>query len=319
MFIHVMWYAILIILWILWIRTRFWNRQPMRHIYEFPKYGVLSPPLFNKYCDVIKVRQATPEEAIPYIQRQSIGYESSSHLMGYLNTAYISMYENKGCMTSRKVNFFHENRKTAYYHDFIYGDTDDIKRTLFQTHEYNRSIKTKCGISFFSSDFKIPFLIPVTMYSIHWVKTATFSKRPHKVVKATEDSLYALYEVFKNPLLCQVTPEIDQIAYMMKSKILSIYYYYTTELSAIFFFKNPLELDGNDSIVDWVGTILLKKDPIEDAISNLLYSFRKSFPIVRIHNVSHTPLYDGYKTTKKVYYIYNYGIKRISPKDCLFI
>jgi len=317
MFIDLMWYVIILV--ILWIRTRFWNRQPMRHIYEFPKYGILSPPIFNKYCDVIKVRQSTPDEVIPYIQRQSNGHESPSHLMGYLNTAYISMYETKGCMTSRKVNFFYESRKTAYYHDFIYGDTDSIKRTLFQTHEYNRSIKTKCKISFFSSDFKIPFLIPVTHYSISWVKTATFSNHKKKIIKVTEDMLYILYEVFKTPLLCQVTPEIDQIAFMMKSKILSIYYYYTTELSAIFFFKNSLELEENESIVDWVGTILLKNDPIEEAISTLLYSFRKIYPIVRIHNVSHTPLYNGYKSTKKVYYIYNYGIKRISPKDCLFV
>jgi len=313
-----MWYVLIII--ILWIRTRFWNRQPMRHIYEFPKYGILSPPIFNKYCDVIKVRPATPDEVIPYIQSQSNGYETKSHLLGYLNTSYISMYENiKGCMTSRKVNFFYGSRKTAYYHDFIYGDTYAIKRTLFQTHEYARSIKTKCGISFFSSDFKIPFLIPVTVYPIQWLKTASFHKKRERIVKASEDMLYVLYEVFKTPLMCQVTPEIDKIAYMMKSKVLSIYYYYTSELSAIFFFKNPLILEGNDAIVDWVGTISLKNESIQDAISTLLYSIRKTFPIVRIHTLSHTPLYNGYKTTKKVYYIYNYGIKRISPKDCLFL
>ncbi len=313
-----MWYFIILI--ILWIRTRFWNRQPMRHIYELPKYGVLSKPIFNKYCDIIKVRPATADDVIPYLKYQSTGYEKKMHFMGYLNNAYISVYENiKGCMTSRKVNFFYESRKNAYYHDFIYGDTDAIRRTLFQTHEYSRSLKTNCYISFFSSDFRIPFLVPVTRYPISWVKTASFTKKHEKLIKATPDTLYTLYEVFKTPLLCQVTPEIDNLAYMMKCKILSIYYYYTTDLSAIFFFKNTLCLEENDSILDWVGTISLKNESIEDAASTLLYSFRKIYPIVRIHNISHTPLYNGYKTSEKVYYIYNYGIKRISPKDCLFI
>lgn len=313
-----MWYVLILI--ILWIRTRFWNRQPMRHIYDFNKYGILSKPIFNKYCDVIKVRPSTPEDVIPYLQTQSSGFEKKIHFMGYLNNAYISVYENiKGCMTSRKVIFFYESRKTAYYHDFIYGDTDAIRRTLFQTHEYSRSLKTKCYISFFSSDFRIPFLVPVTRYPISWVKTASFTKKHEKLIKATPDTLYTLYEVFKTPLLCQVTPEIDKLAYMMKCKILSIYYYYTTDLSAIFFFKNTLCLEENDSILDWVGTISLKNESIEDAASTLLYSFRKIYPIVRIHNISHTPLYNGYKTSEKVYYIYNYGIKRISPRDCLFI
>jgi hypothetical protein len=317
---------IIVILLILWIRNKFWNRQPMRHIYNFPVYGILSTsPIMNKYCDTIHVHEATADEVVEYVTSHSPGYETKDHLMGYLQNAYITVYKSpdiQGCMTSRRIQMWDDCKKTAYFHDFIYANSDTIKRKLFQTHEYMRMLKTKCMISIFSYEKCIPFLIPVTRYTIQWVKTNTFQKYvlpKRSWIRATPTMLYPLHEAFKSPFRCQISPDILNIATMIQSKLLSVYYYYTTELVAILFFKNTFQLEKNEAIVDWIGTISLKNDNIENAISTLFYTFRKMYPIVRIHQVSHTPLYCGYKTSELVYYIYNYGIERIPPKECLII
>ena len=318
--------VIILIILILWIRNKFWNRQPMRRIYNFPMYGILSTsPIMNKYCDTIHVHEATADEVIDYVATHSPGYETKDHLMGYLQTSYITVYKSpdiQGCMTSRKIQMWDDDKKTAYFHDFIYANSDTIKRKLFQTHEYMRMLKTKCMISIFSYEKRIPFLIPVTRYTIQWVKTNTFQKYilPKKSwVRADPTMLYPLYEALKTPFRYQLSPDVSIIASMIQSKLLSVYYYYTTELVAIVIFKNTLQLEKNEAIVDWIGTISLKNHNIEKAISTLFYTFRKMYPIVRIHQVSHTPFYCGYKTSELVYYIYNYGAERISPKDCLII
>jgi hypothetical protein len=317
-----MWiYIFCVNLIILWIRCKFWNRQPISHICTFTKRRVLSSPIFNKYCDTLHVVETTPENVIEYLQEKSNGYEKKQHLMGYLKYSYITCYlPLQGCMTSRKVNFFYPLRMHAYYHDFIHADTDAIRRTLFQTHEYMRSIKTKCPISIFSTEKRIPFLVPVTRYPIQWVKTNTFKKYEiGSFVRVNSKNLYTLYELWKTPLPCQMTPDLMNIEHMIHSKILSMYYYYTTELEFVLFFKNTLSLEKNECILDWVGTISVTKKCIHKAVSTLFHSFRKTYPIVRIHQISDTPYYKSYKTTEKMYYIYNYGIERISPKECLFI
>ena len=316
-------YVSCIVLLILWIRCKFWNRQPISHICTLTKRRILSKPVFNKYCDTLHVFETTPEKVMDYLLEKSSGYEKESHLLGYLKYAYITSYKLpvQGCMTSRKVNFFYPSRMTAYYHDFIQANTDTIRRTLFQTHEYMRCLKTKCSISIFSTEKRIPFLVPVTRYPVHWVKTNTFTKYKitHSFVRVHSKNLSILYDLWKHPLPCQMTPDLMNIANMIQSKVLSIYYCYSTEVEFVLFFKNTLCLENNECILDWIGTISLTKKCIHEAISTLFHSFRKTYPIIKIHQISDTPYYKPYKTTEKMYYIYNYGIERISPKECLFI
>jgi hypothetical protein len=228
----------------------------------------------------------------------------------------------QGCMVSRKVKFFYPTIMDAYYHEIIRADTESIRQTLFQTHEYLRMKDTKCMVSLFSSPRRIVWLVPVTRYSLEWIRSYWFCKYPipkASFVKGTKENLSLLYDAWKTPFLCQMNPSLVQLADMMDSKRISLYYYYQESLVAIFFFQNTLELEKDDAILDWIGTIHFTKDPIEKAISTLLYSFRKIYPIVRIHQVSHTPRYSGYKQTHINHYIYNYGTKRISPKDCFFL
>ena len=285
----------------------------MRHLWGVPTTGVFrTTPLWNTYCNTIRVQPSTVEEIKSYQKHN-------------LQNGYVTVYKHpdiQGCMVSRKVKFFYPTIMDAYYHEIIRADTESIRQTLFQTHEYLRMKDTKCMVSLFSSPRRIAWLVPVTRYSLEWIRSYWFCKYPipkASFVKGTKENLSLLYDAWKTPFLCQMNPSLVQLADMMDSKRISLYYYYQESLVAIFFFQNTLELEKDDAILDWIGTIHFTKDPIEKAISTLLYSFRKIYPIVRIHQVSHTPRYSGYKQTHINHYIYNYGTKRISPKDCFFL
>jgi hypothetical protein len=315
--------SIYLVIIILYVKSKFWNKQPMRHLWGFKSEGIIrTTPLWNKYC-TINVYPSTMEEVLTYLKTKQFIKECS-----YLQNCYSSVYkinsEVKGSIISRKVKFFYPNVQDAYYHEYFVGDTETIKNSLFQTHEYNRMLKTKCMVSIFSTDKRIPWLVPATRYAIKWVRTYwfTLSMIPKSsFVKATNKNLIILYDHWKIPFLCQMNPSLISLADMIDSKKISIFYHYNENvLVAIFFFKNTFEMDKEDSILDWIGTLLLdKKYDVKKAISTLLYSIRKVYPIIRIHQLSDTPIYQGYKQSHLHYYIYNYGTKRIYPKDCFFL
>jgi len=291
----------------------------MRHLWGFPSAGVIRTiPLWNTYCSTIRVHHSNLKEILPYLQMKE-------HHTSYLQHSYCSVYKNpdiQGCILSRKVKFFYPTIQDAYYHEIIKTDSETIRQTLFQTHEYLRMKETKCMVSLFSSPTRLSWLVPITRYPLEWIRSYWFKKFPIPkfcFVKGTKENLSVLYDSWKTPFLCQMNPSLISLADQIDSKKISLFYYYQTSLVAIFFFQNTLELDNNDAILDWIGTIHFTKDSIEKAISTLLYSFRKQYPILRIHQVSHTPRYSGYKQTHLHHYIYNYGTKRISPKDCFFL
>lgn len=295
------------------LRSRFWCKQPMRHLWGLPSTGVIrSDPWWNTYCS-IHVQPSTLEEVGDYLDRKP------------LESAYCSVYKNpeiQGCILSRKVKFHYPTILDAYYHEIIKADSDTIHQSLFQTHEYFRRRDTKCAISLFSSPTRIAWLVPVTRYPLEWIRSYWFKKYPiskASFVQGTKENLSVLYDAWKKPFLCQMNPSLITLADMIDSKRISLFYYYQESLAAIFFFQNTMDLDKDDAILDWIGTIRFTKDPIEKAISTLLYSFRKVYPILRIHQVSDTPRYHGYKQSYLNHYIYNYGTKRISPKDCFFL
>ena len=310
-----MYVLIVLIILFLFLRSRFWCKQPMRHLWGLPSTGVIRPdPWWNTYCS-IHVQPSTLEEVSPYLDRSP----------AYLESAYCSVYKNpeiQGCILSRKVKFHYPTILDAYYHEIIKADTESIRQSLFQTHDFFLRKKTKCAISLFSSPTRIAWLVPVTRYPLEWIRSYWFKKYPipkASFVQGTKENLSVLYDAWKKPFLCQMNPSLITLADMIDSKRISLFYYYQESLAAIFFFQNTMELDKDDAILDWIGTIRFTKDPIEKAISTLLYSFRKVYPILRIHQVSDTPRYHGYKQSHLNHYIYNYGTKRISPKDCFFL
>jgi hypothetical protein len=102
---------------------------------------------------------------------------------------------------------------------------------------------------------------------------------------------------------------------MIQEKQLTIFYYDY----AILFFKNTFELENNQTMLDWIGTICLQPCSLNEAMSTLFHTFRKIYPIIRIHQLSDTPIYIGYKETYLNHYVYNFGIKKYNPNQCLFI
>ena len=81
-----------IIAW-LWIRSGFWNRQPMTHIYNFPKTGVLCAiPTLNKYVDIPKLQfyqvneltDLQKTEIYEYVKEQQPSFHKQTHFFGYL-------------------------------------------------------------------------------------------------------------------------------------------------------------------------------------------------------------------------------------------
>jgi hypothetical protein len=318
---------------LLWIRTGFWARQPIRHYLTIYKKGIISEePLLTKFVvpqvefyNVTNLNKELENELYEYVKEKQISYHKQTHFMGYLKKGYISIYrENtciRGCITSRAVEFkFDNDIVDAYSTDFIYADTPYILKCLIQSHEYK-----KYPISIFTSMTKIQWVMPITTYDIKWIYTSSFKKYTFplktKFVKATPSSLNEVFTCFKNTFQCQMTPTIYTLSALIERQNISIYSIYNPYLVAILFFKNNYELQEDLSIVDWIGTIIVDTEiDLIQIISTIIHGIRKTFKIVRIHQLSHTPNYTTqYKTTQCRKYAYNYGIYSLSPSKCFFL
>lgn len=198
-------------------------------------------------------------------------------------------------ITSEKKNFFYPNKQDIYYHSLVQDNT------LLQTHLFRIMTDTKCMVGIFGSEKRLGWLVPVVRYPIISVKTCEYRNYSLPIKIWTKKDIRGLYEIWE-PFPCQMSPLLGALINNMNDDTITIYSWKTS----LFFFKKE----------EWVGTIT--KESVEKAASTLLFQLREKYPIVRIHQLSHTPLYEGEKTYYH-YYIYNYATKRISPKDCFFL
>jgi len=205
-----------------------------------------------------------------------------------------SEYNGKS-ITSEKRNFFYPTKREVYYHTLVEDNT------LLQTHLFRVMTDTKCMVGMFGSERRLGWLVPVVRYPIVSVKTIEFRNYSHPIKVWTKRDIRDLYEIWKT-FPCQMSPPLSTLMNAIDNKTITIYSWNTS----LFFFKGD----------EWVGTIA--NEPVEEAASTLLFQLRKKYPIVRIHQLSHTPFYEG-ENTYYHYYIYNYATKRISPKDCFFL
>ena len=180
-----MYIVLVIVVIVLYIKSRFWSKQPMRHLWGLPRSGLIrNIPLWNTYCSTIRVHPSNLEEVVLYLEKDH----------RYLQSAYCSVYKNpdiQGCILSRKVKFFYPSIMDAYYHEMIKFDSESIQQSLFQTHEFLRMKDTKCMISLFSSPTRIAWLVPVTRYPLEWIRSYWFKKYPIPkwcFVKGTKDA-----------------------------------------------------------------------------------------------------------------------------------
>jgi hypothetical protein len=328
-----LWIIPLLIVILLWFRTGFWNRQPIRHYLTLYRKGIITDqPLLTafvvprvEFYNVSKLTTELENEIYEYVKEKQPSYHKKTHFMGYLKKGYISIYrENtciRGCITSRAVNFRFDNEPVdAHSTDFIFADTPYILKCLIQSHEYK-----KHAPSIFTSMTKIQWVMPITTYYIQWIYTSSFRKYTFplktKFVKATPSSLNEVFACFTNAFQCQMPPTIYTLSALIESQNISIYSIYNPYLVAILFFKNNYELEEDLSIVDWIGTIIVDTEiDLIQIISTIIHGIRKTFKIVRIHQISHTPMYTTqYKTTECRKYAYNYGIYSLPPSKCFFL
>lgn len=247
-----MWYLIVFIplLLFLYLRSMFWNKQPISNMLGIRKQGVLSIPQFNKYCNLLFVMPCeNTEELLDYLQTKHVSYPRNA-LQKKIENTIISVYRRphvQGCMISRKVIF--KQIKNVYFHD-IYADNKDIYRILFSTHVYLLYTKSKNKVSIFTSPSKLPFLIPMTHYSIDWIKSNTLVKhkiKKNNIVRADERMLYDVYPLWKDKFPCTITPQIDSIVHMVKQKQMSVFYHYEGDvLCTLFFLKIHMRLKRRD-------------------------------------------------------------------------
>jgi hypothetical protein len=338
---YIFYFIGIFILLYLWICFGFWNKQPMTHIYNIYKPGIITEiPVYNKFVDLFKisfynVNDLTLElqnELYEYVNENQHSYHKKTHFLGYLKKGFISIYKEntciRGCITSRHVKFTLDKEELdAYATDFIYADTPYILKCLIQTHEYRKHTEAY-PTSIITSMKNIRFLVPLTSYNIQWLYTRSFIKYKlslkTKIIKNTPQLLNDIYGCFKkNKFKCQITPTIYTLTTLIESKNISIYSIYNPFLIAILFFKNTYELEDDLSIVDWIGTIILDSSDmnlIQSSISTIIYGIQKTFKIIRIHQVSNTLSYSNYfKMTECKKYVYNYGVYTILASNCFFL
>ena len=322
----------------LWFRLGFWNRQPIRHTWNLYQKGILlEKPLLNKFVvpqvsfhDVTKLCKEDENDLYEYVNEKQPYYYKKSNFMGYLKKGYVSIYKENNCIrgyvTGRPVDFTLDGVKTdAFSTDFLYAESSYILKCLIQSHEYKKHKFSP--VSIFTSLTNLRGIVPITTYDIQWVYTRSFQKFKFplktRFVKASPSALNDVYECFQKPFQVQMTPSPYTLSALIETKNVSIYSIYNPYLVAILFFKNMYELENDFSIVDWIGTILVDKSDMEmmhKAISTVLHGIHKTFKIVRIHQVSHTPTYTNqYKTTTVRKYAYNYGIYSIPSDKCFFL
>jgi hypothetical protein len=299
------------------------------------KKGILSDkPIDNKFVNTsvlfYKMEDLSSShitEIYDYIKEVQSSYHKKRNILGYLKKGYISIYKEhsciRGCILSRPVHFVLDEINPAYIIDFIYADTPFILKCLIQTHEYKKH--TISPISIYTSMIKLKFLLPVTSYPIHWIYTKSFTKYKlplkTRIIQESPSTLHSVFEAFHQPFSCKILPSIYTLSSLIESKNISIYSVYNPNLIAVLVFKNTYELEGDLSIVDWIGTIIVNKDIIlKDVISTIIHGIQKTFKIIRIHQISNTPLYsNSFKTTMCYKYVYNYGIYSIQSHLCFFI
>jgi hypothetical protein len=333
-----MWILPLFVALLLWFRLKFWNRQPTRHYLTLYKKGIIADrPVDNKFVvphvlfyNVTEITSELENELYEYVKEKQTSYHKKTNFMGYLKKGYVSIYyENRairGCLTSRQVEFTFDNETVdAYSTDFLYADTPYVLKCLIQSHEYKKH-SVAYPTSIFSSTSTIKWVMPITTYDIQWIYTKSFQKYvfPLKTrfVKATPSSLNDVFTCFKKSFSCQMTPSLYSLSSLIESQNISIYSIYNPYLVAILFFRNSYELQDDLTIVDWIGSIILYKDNelLKEVISTIFHGIRKTFKIVRIHQLSHTPSYSTqYKTTQCRKYAYNYGIYSLPPSQCFFL
>jgi hypothetical protein len=311
-----------VVLSILFIRTRFWVQQPVRHFYDF-KCGPVPPS--TRYYDPLHVKTFlhTDEDLYPILQfireHSANYYPDEDDIRPFFTLSTVSIYVAeglKGCIVARPVDvrLGATTFKGALREYMIAADNSIVKQLLCS---HGVDCKTP-GV--FYSDEPIPWVSPFVTHPIWWTKTHHFKRekggRCVRVTDATMRPLIDLLSANKTP--CRITPSIDMLRTYLLGKVYSAFLVLNKgKAVAAFFFKKTSMLHENLPVLDCIGVV--QREPVASAFSNLMYFFRKEYPVVRVYGLAHAPPTKAFRTTHRRYYLYGYYCKTFAAPDCFLL
>lgn len=313
---------------VLYVRSRFWVRQPVRHWWSLPRLHqrLGAPPL--KYVDHANVQSfegdavppETADKLLRYVKTQTNGvfYPNYEHVAVFFNGGFISIFGDpcQGCIVSRPVRMKVDGRiYSAFFHEIMASEVESVSRFLLSTHETNKLKHYPLSPTVFRSSTPLWYVVPTAKYEVRWIQTKLYVKLQHRgvfVVKANEGNLHEVLGLWNTSFEFQVTPTIYQLVSWVKANLASIYYVVKdNSIIGMFFFRKTLMVDHNRSVIDCCSAIVKSDETKVGAVfSTLLHRYRKTFPIVRLHmqsDVGLLPMPGWYKKTTEFVFVYGIG------------
>ena len=312
--------CIVVVLITLFVRSRFWSRQPVRHWYNWPS-GLVDRKACTKFYDARVRTNMDADDAVAYLLKTSLAYPDDRHVRAYFFNAEVSYLPDTGCIVSRPVTFTENTTKiNASMYEFWLASPKWMQSMLC-THEWNR--KPSAGLFF--TDSRIFGVIPMVRYPIYWIATKMYNKyHSLRIVKMTASNVN-LFVNFSKKIKYDVTivPDLPTLLHYIEAKVMSVYYIYDTDMVAIFIFKNMHCEENNAPILDCIAVMIPTASmAIYHTFSNLMFQTRKTYKIVRLHglaNASAIHRKQAYKSTARYLYAYNYYPQCHAPSTCLII
>lgn len=311
-----------IVLALLFLRTRFWVQQPVRHFYDF-KCGPVAPS--TRYYDPLHVKTFLYNgedlyAILHFIRKHSTNYyPDDDDIVPFFTRAMVSLYMDedvKGCIVARPVDV--HLGTTAFkgtVREYMITADNRIVKQLLCSH----GVECKTPGVFYADD-ALPWVSPFVTHPIWWTKTHHFKRekgsRCVRVTDATMRPLIDLLSTDKTP--CRITPSIDLLRTYLLSKVYSAFLVMNKgKAVAAFFFKKTSMLHENLPVLDCIGVV--QREPVQSAFSNLMYFFRKEYPVVRVYGLAHAPATKAFRTTYRRYYLYGYYCKTFAAEDCFLL
>ena len=302
-------------------RMGFWSRQPVRHVYNWPKKGYVIPKTWTKFCDARAklLDDSETDDAVRYVKTKVHGYPDERHVRAYFFNAAVSYIPNEGCVVSRPVTLLDSGTTLkASIYEFWVGSTKQMERRMLCTHEYLRPASP----GLFFQDTCISGVLPVVRYPVYWIATKQYKKyHGLRVVRATGATIHLILPFWKKlAFSIRAVPDLPMLLHYVEAKVMSIYYVFETDLVAVFIFKNLFCEEKDATIVDCVGVLApTPSEAIYQTFSNLMFQIHASYKILRLHGLAHAGSVNrkkAYKTSARFMYAYNYYAPQVTPSKC---
>ena len=339
--------AFVFVVCVLFVKARFWVRQPVRLWWQFPQKGVIQgiPP--SKYVDhvnVVSVKHevnSNTDALVEHIQTQTndVYFPSTVNITTYFVDAYISVYNSvynsvytetetaiEGCIVSRPVELQVDGSwHRAFYHETMTSEKDDITKRLLSTHSLNLSNVYPKAPTVFTTTIPLFFVQPVLKYDVIWVQTRVFRKYrlpDITYLKITENNVHTAVEWWKEHTYgVQMVPTVAQLVSWLQTKTASIYFVLQNGIVlGSFYFRKTMMVERNKGVIDCCGAIFPHDTTLLfQTLSTLLFRARRVNSIVRLHASSTLTLLPNipyFKKTTLYYYLYRYkGPACLPPSD----